>query len=141
MSTPTVHIRDFTVRTPLDDDFAGGELQLRVAVRDYAGHAAGQTYGVRARLFDGTGASATEVWTEPLVLTTTVAAPGADAVATAGARVEQPRLWSAERPDLYTLVLELLNPAADRSSSASRRGSASARRGSSTASSGSTARR
>ncbi|HEY8718188.1 glycoside hydrolase family 2 TIM barrel-domain containing protein [Pengzhenrongella sp.] len=109
MSTPTVHLRDFTVRTPLDATFTKGELQLEAALRDYAGTRTGQAYGVRARLFDGVDRGAKELWKKPLTLSTKVGAKGTDAVVSGSAAVSKPRLWSAETPNLYTLILELTN--------------------------------
>ncbi len=105
LSRPPVLIRDFTVRTPLTDDFSEAALELSVEVRDYAGTSTGEDLQVRATLFDGTDAGAVEVWSrfapvEPL-------APGRDASAALTAPVVSPRLWSAERPELYTLVVEL----------------------------------
>ena len=109
-STPRVHLRDFTVRTPLDPTFTAADLQLEVAVRDYSLAQAGRSYGVRARLFDGIDTRAREVWKQPLTLTTKIATKGADAIASGSAWVNSPRLWSAEQPNLYTLVLELVDP-------------------------------
>lgn len=105
ISRPPVLIRDFTVRTLLDDAFADAALDVTADIRDYAGDSAGLEYSVRGRLFDGTDSSAVEVWTE--AGRAQVAGAGVDSRASLSAPVRRPRLWSAEHPELYTLVLEL----------------------------------
>lgn len=103
VSRPAVLIRDFTVRTPLADDFSEAALEVSVEVRDAAGTSTGEEFHVRAALFDGTDAEAAEVWSRSTAVVPS--APGASAVLTEP--VVSPRLWSAEHPELYTLVVEL----------------------------------
>lgn len=105
ISRSPVLIRDFTVRTQLDDAFADAVLEVTADIRDYAGESTGLDFSVRARLFDGTAPSAAEVWTEASRVQP--ADVGVDSSVGLSALVRQPRLWSAERPELYTLVLEL----------------------------------
>lgn len=109
VSRSAVLIRDVTVRTHLDADLSGAELDVSVDIRDYAGAREGETYTVRARLFDGTTSSAAEVAADESRVV--IARVGSDATATLTARLQRPRLWSAERPDLSTLVLELCDEA------------------------------
>lgn len=105
LSRPPVLLRDFTVRTSLADDFSAGALELSVEVRDYAGASTGEDFQVRATLFDGTDVGAVEVWSRSAPVASV--APGRDASAALTEPVVLPRLWSAERPELYTLVVEL----------------------------------
>lgn len=105
ISRSPVLIRDFTVRTQLDDAFADAVLDVTADIRDYAGESTGLEYSVRAQLFDAAVPSADEVWTEAARVQ--LAGAGVDSRASLSAPVRQPRLWSAERPELYTLVLEL----------------------------------
>ncbi|GAA2054796.1 glycoside hydrolase family 2 TIM barrel-domain containing protein [Leifsonia soli] len=105
VSRPPVLIRDFTVRTPLGDDFSQAAVELDVAVRDDAGTRTGEHFQVRATLFDGTDAGADEVWSRSAPVEP--AAPGRDLPAMLTEPVVSPRLWSAEQPELYTLVVEL----------------------------------
>lgn len=109
ISRSPVLIRDFAVRTQLDDDFVDAVLEVTADIRDYAGESTGLDYSVRGRLFDGTAPSAAEVWAgaAPVQLV----GVGVDSSVGLSAPVRQPRLWSAERPDLYTLVLELCDEA------------------------------
>ncbi|MFJ9037325.1 glycoside hydrolase family 2 TIM barrel-domain containing protein [Streptomyces sp. NPDC102406] len=105
-STPTVHLRDFKIETPLGDGYTSAELSLTASVRDYAGDAGGAAYTVETQLYDADGHA---VWARPL---TRPAALTASEVSVRAARsIPAPRLWSAEDPYLYTAVLRLRDPA------------------------------
>ncbi|WP_347338543.1 glycoside hydrolase family 2 TIM barrel-domain containing protein [Cellulomonas sp. WB94] len=106
-STPQVHLRDFRIQTPLGEDYRSAALEVQVALRDYAGQAAG-TYTVEAMLYDDDE----PVWTQPLAIPVGVepSAAGQDQTGTGSKAIEHPLLWSAEQPNLYTTVLQLKNP-------------------------------
>ena len=105
-STPTTHLRDFTVRNALSGDFRTATLELDVALRDYVGNAAGKHHTVRATLVDTTDHSQHA----PADISVVAEAKGVDALGSGSIEVLAPRLWSAEQPHLYTLILELLDP-------------------------------
>jgi beta-galactosidase len=105
LSRPPVLIRDFTVRTPLADDFSEATLELSVEVSDDAVERTGESFHIRATLFGRPDAGAVEVWSRSAPIEPV--APGRDVSATITEPVLSPRLWSAERPELYTLVIEL----------------------------------
>jgi len=98
-STPTVHIRDFWVRTELDADYRDAVLRLRVNVRNYGERdVAGCTlemalFGEDRRV----GESAIEI----------AVGAGSEVVLELEQAVANPRKWSAEEPNLYTLLLTL----------------------------------
>lgn len=104
-SRSEVLVRDFTVLTHLSDSLLEAALEVTADIRVYSGKSAGLDYQLRARLFDGTVPTEPEVWTQ----TACVTLPGAgrDVSIIISAPFQRPRLWSAEHPDLYTLVLEL----------------------------------
>ncbi|MBO0830147.1 MAG: hypothetical protein J2P24_20425, partial [Streptosporangiales bacterium] len=107
-STPTVHLRDFKLDTPLSDGYADAELVVTAAVRGYAG-AVPRRYTVETQLYDAGGNA---VWPEPLAITADVGAgspvsSGEDVTVHGAKQVRGPLLWSAEHPDLYTAVLRL----------------------------------
>ncbi|WP_207218914.1 glycoside hydrolase family 2 TIM barrel-domain containing protein [Pengzhenrongella frigida] len=106
-STPQVHLRDFRIQTPLGDDYRSAALEVQVALRDYAGRSAGG-YTVEAMLYDGSE----PVWRKPLVIPVDVGSsgPGQDQTGTGSKEVADPRLWSAEQPNLYTTVLQVKDP-------------------------------
>ena len=87
-AVPAVHVRDMKITTPLGDDFASGEV--RVALEALGeGHAA-------LRLSDGQRQIAAASLTLP-------------AEREAVLPVDAPRLWSAEKPFLYDLSIEIFD--------------------------------
>ncbi|WP_422449137.1 glycoside hydrolase family 2 TIM barrel-domain containing protein [Thermoanaerobacterium sp. DL9XJH110] len=101
-STPKVHIRDFRVRTDLDDQYQDATLNIKVDVRNL-GAAEPDAYKVEAMLYD---AAKQPVFAEPVVMD--VAFNGQQEVSVEKNQfVENPLKWSAEEPNLYTLVLSL----------------------------------
>ena len=106
VSTPQVHLRDFAVRTQFDASFRDAVLKVRAKVgnrtdQDLSG------YVVEAGLLDSRG--------EPVLIGPTraeVTCRGRDEVAVELEQlVPEPAQWSAEHPNLYTLVLCLRDAA------------------------------
>jgi len=100
-AAPDVHMRDFYVRTDLDDEYRDATLLVDVDVTGYTSELAGP-YTVRAGLYDAGGTKVSDLSgsvqvraneTSTLVLEKDV---------------RNPQKWSAEKPNLYTLVLELV---------------------------------
>ncbi|GAA3986025.1 glycoside hydrolase family 2 TIM barrel-domain containing protein [Streptomyces plumbiresistens] len=115
-STPAVHLRDFKLDTPLSDDYTAAELAVTASVRDYgsgsgsgsgAESTSGRRYTVDAMLYDADGHP---VWSRPLQQTVDLGS-GAETTVQAAKAVPEPKLWSAEHPNLYTAVLRLRDPA------------------------------
>lgn len=99
-SAPQVHIRDYVVKTNLDENYQNAELVVTAKVKNY--HAAASTaQPLRVVLYDGkravSGASA--------VANIPALNPGQEAAVTLTFRVDRPEKWTAETPKLYTLVL------------------------------------
>ncbi|MBU0558815.1 MAG: DUF4981 domain-containing protein [Bacteroidetes bacterium] len=104
MSTPQFHIRDFEVKTELDENYKDAELKVITRIRNY-GTNLFTKYKVEASLLD--------VDQKPLQLEKTMSGgieyvlPKAEAVINLKSKVVKPLKWSAEKPNLYTLVLTL----------------------------------
>lgn len=107
-STPQVHLRDFAIATPLRDNYTNADLDVTASVRNY-GAAASGTYTVRTQLYDADG---TPVWDAPMDQKLDIGSvdAGLDATSSARKAVAAPKLWSAEQPNLYTAVLQLVDP-------------------------------
>ncbi|GHH82076.1 glycoside hydrolase family 2 TIM barrel-domain containing protein [Streptomyces capitiformicae] len=105
-STPTVHLRDFKLDTPLSDDYTAAELSVTASVRGYE-KGGGGSYSVETQLYDDRGHP---VWSRPLQQTAVVSTAGEDVTVHASKAVPSPALWSAEHPNLYTAVLRLRDP-------------------------------
>ncbi|MEZ3180965.1 DUF4981 domain-containing protein [Streptomyces pimonensis] len=110
-STPAVHLRDFKLDTPLNGTYTQAELAVTASVRAYGGDGAGR-YTVETRLYDARGHA---VWSRPLEQSADLGTAGAgeDVTVRASKAVPEPRLWSAEHPELYTAVLRLRDPAGE----------------------------
>jgi len=64
---------------------------------------AARAFSVRQRLVDGDGRVAVQAWSHPVTLR-----PGEDEEVTRDLRVVAPGLWSPDRPNLYTLLTEVV---------------------------------
>ena len=106
IAAPPVHVRDVFVVTDLDGAYRNAELRVAAEVSHY-GRGEARGYRLRATLYERkaptiVGASfSSQPFTVPAAghVTVSLRTP-----------VVAPRLWSAEHPHLYRLVLELLSP-------------------------------
>ena len=106
-SAPLVHIQDYKVETDLDENYENATMKLNVTVAN-ASKAAAEGYKVDVRLYDQDGKLFVNDMT--MDLDTVPAADGDTdgSVSTASSKlVLSPELWSAETPNLYTMVLSL----------------------------------
>ncbi|MGW7263021.1 glycoside hydrolase family 2 TIM barrel-domain containing protein [Streptomyces sp. NPDC054842] len=100
-SVPPVHVQDLFVRTELDAAYRDAVLAVDVTVRDRGGERP-DGYRVTAELFDADGRRV------PVRgLGGDVGFGDGDAEVRLRADVAAPALWSAEEPNLYTLVVTL----------------------------------
>ncbi len=103
-SPPVAELRDFTVTTQLDTDYTTAVLHVTAKARALGGKAVAAT--VTSELYD---ADKNRIATLP-EMRLSLAADGADVsayVESPNGQELTPRLWSAEDPYLYTLVLKL----------------------------------
>lgn len=100
---PLVHVRDFFVRTGLARDYSTGKPELELALVNTDPD---QNREVQLEFtLTGPGPSAAPIWQESK---TVKLKPGEEKVLEyAGIMVEKPRLWSAEDPNLYDLVIHV----------------------------------
>jgi len=98
-ATPKRHIRDFLVRAVLDSTLGSGKLDVEAEVVTFAADSGRGT--VTGVLYDAAGAEAATMESG-----CSFAAGKPDTVRLS-AVVERPKAWSAEKPNLYTLVLSL----------------------------------
>ncbi|WP_438447626.1 glycoside hydrolase family 2 TIM barrel-domain containing protein [Gorillibacterium sp. sgz5001074] len=102
ISPNPVHIYDFRVRTELDADYADAELQVKVKLLRYFGAAEGNLQ-VSGTLLDAAGQP---VETDAFTASAAVL-EGGFTDTELRVCVKNPLKWSAEHPNLYTLVLTL----------------------------------
>ncbi len=112
-ATPRTFIEDIMVQSELTEDYSSALLQVRTVIRSQLKEP--MVGKVSAQLFDAEGK---QVFDNPLEtglpepnqgqpMKYRYAAPGDTAQVPLSATVEKPRLWSAEIPYLYTLVVTL----------------------------------
>ena len=102
-STPSLHLRDVFIRTPLDRDCRHATLHVQARLHNYG--AAARAGRVRAQLLAATGRAILDAE----VGRVGALAAGREKLLEARFPVAGPALWSAEAPNLYTLLLMLLD--------------------------------
>lgn len=101
-STPKVHIRDYFVKSGLDNEYKNGILDTKVAVRNY-NHSGPKEVQVKMSLFDMNNAFQ-QVFSEEK----TVKVEKDNEVAVSFKKeISNPKKWTAETPNLYYLEIEL----------------------------------
>jgi len=101
MATSDVHMRDVFIRTPLDEHYVDATLDVEVMVANYDGSETNDL-SVHGQLFDG-AVSIADMSYEPIP----AQKERSEIVLRAKTPIVNPRKWSAEEPNLYTLVLTL----------------------------------
>ena len=101
-AAPKTQIRDYFFTTDLDNTYTNAKANVKVKVTFPTTSQSGETYTVEAKIMDNGSAIASK--------TMTIASPStgtSEASAETTMDVTAPRLWSAETPNLYDLVLTL----------------------------------
>lgn len=119
-STSDVRIADFAIRTILDKDYKNASLQIKPKLRSYKKDRL-EGWTIEAQLYDATKK---EVFQNPLsqdalpilnmdnkasILNDRTPQRGLAKFAWLEAEIENPLKWTAETPNLYTLILSLKN--------------------------------
>lgn len=97
-SAPPVHVRDFTVRTDLDAAYQDATLNVTAQARNFT--SAAHMVALEIRLLDPAGRQVLDRGTAPASIT-----GGGSTEFKISAPVANPFKWSAEIPQLYTLLL------------------------------------
>ncbi len=108
-SRPDVQIRDFYLTSDLDDDYQDAEFKAKIKVLNNKTEVI-QNYKVNIGIYDAEG----ELISDPEFSTPTVGwklgRPGTETVLDCSTTIKAPKLWSAEYPNLYTVVMTLVDP-------------------------------
>ncbi|MEN8193227.1 MAG: glycoside hydrolase family 2 TIM barrel-domain containing protein [Bacteroidota bacterium] len=105
-STPKTHIRDFEVKTDLDDSYNNALLSVTAKVINY-GDSASKNDRVEISLLDENGE-----FVQQKILAqnkSVLIYPGEESIIHLRSEIKSPKKWSAEYPNLYTLILRLIN--------------------------------
>jgi beta-galactosidase len=104
-ATPKVHLRDFYVTTDLDKDYHDATLSISADIANYS-TSIRSGYSVRATLFDKNHNPVVQ----NMVSKKTMDGGKQTQTVLISSPVNNPEKWSSEKPNLYHLTLELLNP-------------------------------
>jgi beta-galactosidase len=102
-ATPEAHIFDWYATTELDETYTDAQLDLSVEVKNYSNTAVND-FTVRSTLYSAENEIIKSFVSDKFSLP----AEGSENVKLS-ADINNPALWSAEYPNLYTLIFELLN--------------------------------
>lgn len=100
-ATPQVHVRDFWANPVLDASYRDATLQVRANIKSYLPQGTA-TCRLAATLYGAAGAPVAGPARLPVVVSA-----GTEVVVETALAVADPAKWSAEHPNLHTLVLEL----------------------------------
>ena len=105
-STPAVHLRDFFVRCDLDEHYRDGVLEVTAHVRNYSDKLV-EAPAVEMQLLDTSTSSRRVCAQGRMEFTGETISAQDEAVFTYKTDIANPRKWTAEQPNLYTLLLTL----------------------------------
>ncbi len=108
VARPAVYVRDARIRTRLDGQYTGAVLELGFAIRNQSGQPVPEHF-LRARLLDPQDQV---VFDEPAA-SVFAGRETQETSLEAEFPIQAPLLWSAEEPNLYTLLLSLLGPSCE----------------------------
>lgn len=101
-TAPAVRISDFSVRTQLDSSFTDAELNVNLTIENYYDRII-ESHSVQLQLYDS---QEQPVWAAAATAGVSFAQDGIQQLQLSPA-VTNPDKWSAEKPNLYTLVISL----------------------------------
>jgi beta-galactosidase/beta-glucuronidase len=107
--TPNLHIRDFFVKTTLDQKYQNATLQVRLNLKNYSKKDHGE-HRIELQLLDEEDKP---LWKEALAASVLMIKAQSEAVLELEHEVLNPYKWSAEQPYLYTLLITLKNDRGD----------------------------
>jgi len=101
-SPPNRHIRDFEVKTELDQQYRDAQLRMSVHLVNYGMESSDLT--LKSELFDSTGKSVASISSQKR------AGAGEELTLKTDTHLVNPLKWSAETPNLYKLLLSVQDP-------------------------------
>ena len=102
VSAPSVQIRDYTVHTDLDSSYTNATIEILMDLRNLSGSTKND-WSVTAEAYDEEG---NNIFNEASVNVNDLEKDGDYVIKT---NVKSPKLWSPETPNLYALVLKLID--------------------------------
>ncbi|MDC0584800.1 DUF4981 domain-containing protein [Bacteroidales bacterium] len=107
-SRPEVQIRDFFLTSDLDDEYKDAVFNAKVKVFNNS-DAVPKGYQLSIDIYDDAGALISESGDKSPKMGWRMGNLGAESILEYSTKIKSPKLWSAEFPNLYTVVLTLRN--------------------------------
>ena len=104
MATPSVHIRDFEIKTDLDESYKNAELLVITKIKNYGEQPAAKTKLEITLLDEKNNPVGNKIL---LTAEREYLFPDAENFIPLKVKIDDPKKWSAEQPNLYTLILTL----------------------------------
>ncbi len=101
--TPNIHIRDFFVRTDLDNEYKDADLKVQIEVRNYLDRPI-ENHSLYVNLFDSNG---DQIFEKALTRTLERIKANDKVAVEVEQKIVNPQKWSAEHPYLYTLLIAM----------------------------------
>jgi beta-galactosidase len=106
-ATPVQHIRDFQVITDLDNLYQDASLNLKMKIRNYS-ESSSKNLTVKLTLSD---AGSHQIFEKKLKVN--AISGGNETLLTLDQDIKNPLKWSAEKPNLYVLSMEMTGPSGE----------------------------
>lgn len=103
-STPNTHIYDYSVVTDLDENFINADLGISLKVKNFSSKNISD-YTVDVKVLDENGINILE--DNQMIIDVGTISSNNSVEVKGKTNVKAPKLWSAENPNLYTLVMTL----------------------------------
>ncbi len=103
-ATPTIHIRDYYVVTDLDDNYQNATLKITAFVKNFSSQVQDK-YQIKFKLYDLSG----RLMQNDLVKNVPMMDPKDESYLSLNVPITSPALWSAETPNLYKLLIQVVD--------------------------------
>lgn len=107
-SRPEVYIKDFFLTSDLDENYQNAEFSAKIKLNNLS-DSVPKNYSVAVNLYDADGTLISESGSKSPKIGWRMGNLGAETILEYSTKIEGPKLWSAEFPNLYTVVLSLLD--------------------------------
>ncbi|WP_430936016.1 glycoside hydrolase family 2 TIM barrel-domain containing protein [Saccharicrinis sp. 156] len=107
-SRPNVQIKDFFLTSDLDESYTDAEFNAKIKLNNFS-ESVPKNYSVAVDIFDASGKLVSESGAKSPKVGWRMGNLGAETILEYSTTLKSPKLWSAEIPNLYTVVMTLKN--------------------------------
>ena len=107
-SRPFVHIKDFFLTCDLDEEYKDAEFNAKIKLNNFS-QTVPKNYKVTVDIYDENGKPISQSGDKSPNVGWRMGNLGAETILEYSTTVKRPKLWSAEHPNLYTVVMTLFD--------------------------------